>query len=43
VIGSSVSKAQGIKVSAAFFAPEIGIVPESDRPPRMMILSLRGF
>ena len=41
VSGSSVSSAHGSKVSAAFFAPEIGILPWSGLPPLMMILSIR--
>jgi hypothetical protein len=40
VTGSSVSSAQGSSVSAAFFAPETGTVPERRLPPRMMILSI---
>ena len=40
VSGSSVSSAQGISVSAAFLAPEIGMLPDSGLPPRMMILSI---
>jgi hypothetical protein len=40
VSGSSVSSAQGSRVSAAFFAPEIGMVPERRLPPWMMILSI---
>jgi hypothetical protein len=43
VSGSSVSSAQGSRVSAAFFAPEIGMVPEGACRPRMMILSMAGF
>ena len=34
------SKAQGISVSALFFAPDIGILPFSALPPRTMILSI---
>src|SRR5690606_32931853 len=40
VSGSSVRSAQGMSVSAAFFGPETGIVPDSRLPPRMMILSM---
>jgi hypothetical protein len=40
VNGSSVSSAQGISVRAAFFAPEIGMVPERRLPPSTMILSM---
>ncbi len=40
VSGSSVSRAQGSSVSAAFLAPETGIVPERRRPPSMIILSI---
>ena len=43
VSGSSVRRAQGSRVSAAFFAPEIWMVPESGLPPRMMILSIAPF
>ena len=40
VSGSSLSSAHGISVSAAFLAPEIWILPDSGRPPRMMIWSI---
>ena len=40
VTGSSVRSAQGIRVSAAFLAPEMGIVPERRLPPRMISLSI---
>ena len=40
VSGSSVKSAQGSSVSAEFFAPEIGIVPDRRLPPSMMILSM---
>ncbi|CDO35070.1 hypothetical protein SPHV1_2190007 [Novosphingobium sp. KN65.2] len=40
VRGSSVSSAQGSSVSAAFLAPDTGIVPERRFPPSMMILSI---
>jgi hypothetical protein len=42
VRGSSVSRAQGSRVNAAFFAPEIGILPLSGLPPRMTIRSIGG-
>src|SRR5712671_5788804 len=40
---SSVSSAAHISGSAAFFAPETRISPESGTPPWMMSLSIRGF
>ena len=40
VSGSSVSSAHGSKVSAEFFAPEIGMRPLRRLPPRIRILSM---
>ena len=42
VSGSSVSSAQGIRVSAAFFAPEIGMRPVKRLAAAMMIRSIRA-
>ena len=42
VSGSSVSSAHGSSVSAEFFAPEMGMVPERRFPPWMMILSIES-
>ena len=40
---SSVRRLAIISGSAAFLAPEIGIVPFSRAPPTMRILSMRSF
>ena len=41
--GSSVSNAHGIRVSAAFFAPEMAMRPERRLPPRIRIRSISGL
>ena len=43
VSGSSLRSAAVISGSAAFFAPPMGIVPESGLPPRMRILSMLRY
>src|SRR5438552_15394347 len=43
VSSSLVSKPAHMSGSAAFFAPEIRISPESETPPWMMSLSIRHF
>ena len=39
-ISGAKNSAQGSSVSAEFFAPEMGMVPERRLPPWMMILSI---